>query len=92
MVHGVQVYFSDYKKAKLSLIQFYVLQEIHKLQPDKDVFRLCDESRLSMFDKVCGSDKIRKAFTQRWLVKDIEEFWYNDIEGFHKRAEKYFLY
>jgi uncharacterized protein YbbC (DUF1343 family) len=92
MVHGVQVYFSDYKKAKLSLIQFYVLQEIHKLRPDKDVFKLCDKSRLSMFDKVCGSDKIRKAFTQRWLVKDIEEFWYNDIESFHKRAEKYFLY
>jgi uncharacterized protein YbbC (DUF1343 family) len=92
MVHGVQLYFSDYKKAELSLNQFYVLQEIHKLWPDKDVFKLCDESRLSMFDKVCGSDKIRKTFTQRWLVKDIEGFWHNDIEGFHKKAKKYFLY
>ncbi len=92
MVHGVQIYFSDYKKAQLSLIQFYVLQEIHKLWPDKDVFKLCDESRLSMFDKVSGSDKIRKTFTQRWLVKDIEGYWFNDIDNFRKKAKKYFLY
>ncbi|MEN8187378.1 MAG: DUF1343 domain-containing protein [Bacteroidota bacterium] len=92
LVHGVQVHISDYKKVNLSLIQFYVLQEAHKLWPEKNVFELCDESRLSMFDKVSGSDKIRKTFTQRWLVKDIEGMWTKDIEAFRKRAEKYFLY
>ncbi len=92
LVHGVQVHITDYEKAPLSLIQFYILQESHKLWPDKNVFELCDASRLSMFDKVCGSDKIRKTFTQRWLVEDIQLMWYQDIKSFRQKAEPYFLY
>ncbi|SMO41868.1 Uncharacterized conserved protein YbbC, DUF1343 family [Saccharicrinis carchari] len=92
MVHGVQVHFTDYGKAPLSLLQFYVLQEAHKLWPAHNVFELCDPSRLLMFDKVCGSDKVRKNFTKRWLVSDIEQMWYKDIDAFKKTAEKYFLY
>ncbi len=92
MVHGVQVHFTDYSKAPLSLIQFYVLQESYKLWPTHNVFELCTESRISMFDKVCGSDKVRLAFTKRWMVEDIEKMWYKDIEGFKKKAGKYMLY
>jgi len=92
MVHGVQVHITDYEKAPLSLIQFYILQESHKLWPDKNMFEICEASRLSMFDKVCGSDKIRKTFTQRWLVKDIKAMWYQDIKSFRQKAEPYFLY
>ena len=92
LVHGVQVHFADLQKAPLSLIQFYVLQESHKLWPQHNVFELCEPSRLSMFDKVSGSDKVRKAFTRRWLVEDIEALWYQDIDGFRKRAQVYFLY
>ncbi len=92
LIHGVQVHFTDYEKAPLSLIQFYVLQEAHKLWPEKNVFELCEPARLSMFDKVSGSDRIRKEFTKRWLVEDIEELWYKDIKSFKKKAEHYFLY
>jgi len=56
MVHGVQIHILDEKKAPLSLIQFYILQEAHKLWPGKDLFRMCEPSRLEMFDKVCGTD------------------------------------
>jgi len=92
MVHGVQVHFTNYQEAPLSLIQFYILQEAHALWPDHNVFELCTESRISMFDKVCGSDKVRKVFTKNWQVADIEEMWYKDIEKFRNKAEKYFLY
>jgi len=92
MVHGVQVHFTDYKKAPLSLIQFYVLQESHKLWPQHNVFELCTKSRISMFDKVSGSDKIRLAFTKRWLVEDIENMWYKDIDAFKEKAKAYMLY
>jgi uncharacterized protein YbbC (DUF1343 family) len=92
MVNGVQVHITDYDRAPLSLIQFYVLQECHQLWPDKNVFELCDPSRLNMFDKVCGSDKIRTIFTKNWQVKDIEKMWFKDIKTYRKRAEKYFLY
>ena len=66
MVNGVQIHITDTEKASLSLIQFYILQEAHKLWPDKDVFALCDKSRLDMFDNVCGTDKVRIEFSRTY--------------------------
>jgi uncharacterized protein YbbC (DUF1343 family) len=92
MVHGVQIHITDGEKASLSLIQFYVLQEAHKLWPDKDVFTLCDKSRLDMFDKVCGTDKVRTEFSRTYLVSSILGLWTNDIPAFREKAKQYFLY
>jgi uncharacterized protein YbbC (DUF1343 family) len=92
MVHGVQIHFTDAAKAPLSLIQFYIMQEAHRLWPDKNLFEMCDPSRLSMFDKVCGTDSIRKEFSKEFMVSAIEGIWMRDIPAFRKRAEKYFLY
>lgn len=92
MLHGVQVHLTDVHKAPLSLIQFYVLQELKKMYPEKNVFELCQASRHDMFDKVCGTDKIRKTFEKRFMVEDILPLWTNDIPAFMKKAEKYFLY
>jgi len=92
IVHGVQIHFTDIQKASLSLIQFYILQEAHKLWPEKNVFTLCDKSRLDMFDKVCGTDKVRIEFSNTFSVDSIMGLWTNDIPAFRKKAEKYFLY
>ena len=92
MIHGVQVHITNYRQANLSLVQFYVLQECHKLWPDKNVFELCEPSRLDMFDKVCGSDKVRKAFSRRFLVSDISQLWMKDSEDFRKKTAKYRMY
>jgi uncharacterized protein YbbC (DUF1343 family) len=92
IVHGVQIHIIDIRIAPLSLIQFYILQEAHKLWPEKNVFELCEKSRLSMFDKVCGTDKIRIEFSKYFMVDSIKELWTKDIPSFRKRAEKYFLY
>ncbi len=91
-IQGVQVHLTDVKEATLSLIQFYVLQEAYKLSPDKNVFELCEPARLGMFDKVCGTDKIRKQFQENFLVKDIIDIWTKDEKKFAERAGKYFLY
>ncbi|MGQ1890202.1 exo-beta-N-acetylmuramidase NamZ family protein [Thermophagus sp. OGC60D27] len=91
-IEGVQVHLTDLEKAPLSLIQFYVLQEAHQLNPDKNVFELCDSTRLAMFDKVCGTDKVRIAFSKNFKVEDIIEIWTGDIKKFRKKAEKSFLY
>lgn len=92
MINGVQVHITSFELANLSFVQFYVLQECHKLWPGKNVFELCEPARLDMFDKVCGSDKVRKTFTQRFLVEDIRTIWMEDIENFKRVARKYFLY
>ncbi|MDM8002456.1 MAG: DUF1343 domain-containing protein [Bacteroidota bacterium] len=92
MVHGVQIHLTDPSKAPLTLLQFYLMQETHRLWPDKNLFTLCEQSRLSMFDKVCGTDEVRKAFTKSFLVSDIMALWTNDIPAFRTKASKYFLY
>jgi len=92
MLHGVQLHFTDVRKAQISLLQFYVMQECHKLYPNKNPFRMCDSSRLSMFDKVCGTKKIREYFTKDFQVKDIEELWTPPAKLFKEQSKKYWLY
>ena len=92
MVHGVQIHLTDASVAPLSLLQFYIMQEAHILWPEKNLFEMCEPSRLSMFDKVCGTDEVRKAFTKSFRVSDIMGLWTNDIPAFRKTATKYFLY
>ena len=92
MVHGVQIHITDPSTAPLTLLQFYIMQEAHRLWPDKNIFEMCDRSRFSMFDKVCGTDSIRLIFSKSFSVKDIEDIWTRDIASFRKVADKYFLY
>lgn len=92
MVHGVQIHLTDPSVAPLTLLQFYIMQEAHRLWPKKNLFTMCDPSRHSMFDKVCGTDEVRKAFTKSFLVSDIMDLWTNDIPAFRAKASKYFLY
>src|SRR5512133_243946 len=86
MVHGVQIHFTDIEKVPLSLLQFYLMQEAHRLWPDKNLFEMCEPSRLSMFDKVCGTDLIRKEFTKEFRVSAIEGLWTREIPAFRKKA------
>jgi len=92
LVHGVQIHLTDASIAPLSLLQFYIMQEAHRLWPDKNLFEMCDPSRLNMFDKVCGSDEVRKKFTESFRVSDIIGLWTGDIPAFRNKASKYFLY
>ncbi|MFZ2340726.1 MAG: hypothetical protein WAW07_13510 [Bacteroidales bacterium] len=45
-----------------------------------------------MFDKVCGTDKIRKEFTRTFRVESIIDLWNGPVNDFRTRAMKYFLY
>jgi len=92
LLHGVQVYITDFKKAALSEVQFYVMQELHKLYPDKNPFLLGSLKSYRMFDNVCGTDKVRIQFSNRFLFEDIRELWCKDIETFRKSSKQYWIY
>ena len=91
-LQGVQVHITDYKKAALSEIQFYIMQEVASLYPDKAVFNNADNKRFNMFDKVSGSDQIRLRFAKNNKFDDIKDYWYKDVESFKKLSKKYYLY
>jgi len=89
---GVQFYLTDYKKVRLTEIQFYVMQEMAKLYPDKKCFSDETASRYNMFDKVCGTDQIRILMSKNMQVSDILPYWRKDEAAFQKLSKKYYLY
>ena len=89
---GVQVHLLDPAKVNLMALQFRFLQAHHELYPEKNPFTLADPSRLTMFDKVVGTDRVRQLFTRRMRYEDVEGSLQKDVEGFRVRAERYFLY
>ncbi|MDR1584601.1 MAG: DUF1343 domain-containing protein [Prevotellaceae bacterium] len=91
-VQGVQVHITNYNIVGLSEVQFYVMQEIAALYPDRAVFENADRKRFAMFDKVCGSDYVRLTFAKRNRFEDIKEFWYKETGNFKKISKKYYLY
>ena len=91
-LQGVQVHLMDFEKARLSDIQFYVMEVVAELYPDKAVFDHADKGRFDMFDKVSGSDYIRLEFSKNNKFSDIRSYWMKDETSFKNRSKKYYLY
>lgn len=91
-IQGIEIYVTDSEKANLSLLQFYVMQELAKLHPDHKIFENADTKRFNMFDKVCGSKQIRTRFAKSYDVADIIDYWNKDVEQFKATSSKYYLY
>lgn len=90
LLRGVQYSFTDYPKARITETQFYVMQAVTELYPDKRAFEVVE--RYGLFDKVCGTDYVRKEFSKRYKVADIEKYWRKDEESFRALSQKYHLY
>ncbi|MBR4774540.1 MAG: DUF1343 domain-containing protein [Bacteroidales bacterium] len=89
LIHGVQFFYTDYEAAPVTLIQFYVLQALNELYPEKNPYPL---KSTRMLDIVCGTDYVRTAFGKRLKVEDIVDHWNKDTEHFRSLSEKYYLY
>ena len=57
LVKGLQYFFTDYEKARVTETQFYVMQAVAELYPNKKAFEVI--TGYGLFDKVCGTDFIR---------------------------------
>ncbi len=91
LIHGVQFHYTDYEAATVSLTQFYVMQALHRLYPGRNPFEMA-QSRMGMFDKVCGTDYVRKTFSKRLEVEDIIDYWNKDVSDFKSLSKRYYLY
>ena len=89
LLHGVQFTFTDYEACPVSLVQFYVLQAVNELYPEKNPYPL---KKTSMLDKVCGTDYVRSAFGKQLKVADIVDYWNKDVEAFKRLSQLYYLY
>ncbi len=90
-LHGVQIHFSDYTQAHLMKLQFWFMQVHKEMYPDKNVFEM-GKNRWSMFEKVTGTDQIRKLFSKNYKVSDIEAYLSKDVSSFKEKSSNYYLY
>ena len=90
LVAGVQFFFTDYEKARLTELQFHVMQALAELYPDKKAFDVA--TGVGLFDKVCGTDYVRQEFVKRYNFADIKEYLRKDEKSFRALAQKYHLY
>ncbi len=89
---GVQIHIIDNAKINLTNIQLYAIESLIKLYPGKNPFTMADSDRNAMFDKVAGTDDVRKKLTDGVAASAIIASWQNNITEFMKVRKKYLLY
>ncbi|GMU21460.1 MAG: hypothetical protein AMXMBFR13_15530 [Phycisphaerae bacterium] len=86
---GVQIHLTDPRRVDLTGIQFHVMDAVQKLYPGQKLF---GKKRDDMFDKVCGTDQIRKMFLDKRPAGEIVTFWNSGREAFLAKRAKYLIY
>ena len=87
---GVQIHITDRDTVDLTGIQFHIMEVVRKLYPDVDLFGV--KGRANMFDKVCGTDRVREMLQQGQSAAEIIRFWNSDRDDYLKMRSKYLIY
>ncbi|MCC6231249.1 MAG: DUF1343 domain-containing protein [Verrucomicrobiales bacterium] len=92
-VRGVRLEFTRPDTAPLVAINLYALEAIKKTS-GRDLFRQAVSRGKSwtMFDKVAGSDSLRRQLQAGRSAKDIVRSWRTDEVAFRERRQPYLLY
>jgi uncharacterized protein YbbC (DUF1343 family) len=88
-VHGAQIHLINPRDVPLTAIQFHVMDVVRRMHSDQPQF---GAKRDNMFDKVCGTDEIRKMFETGKPVGDVLAHWNEGVDAFRQAREKYLLY
>ena len=93
VLNGVEMYVTDFGVARLTEVQWYVMQELHRLYPTHEIFGKTDKkTRYQMFDKVCGSGQFRAIFSKDYKFADIKDLWRKDAADWKEMSKKYYMY
>lgn len=86
---GVQIYLTDRRAVELTAVQFHVIDAVRKLDAKAAFF---GEKRDAMFDKVCGTDEMRKLLSNNAPLDIVLDAWRDGVDEFRAKREKYLLY
>lgn len=90
LIQGVQFFFTDYAEARITETQFHVMQAIVELYPDKKPFEII--KGYGLFDKVCGTDYVRKEIQKQYKASDVIGYWRKDEDAFRSLSQRYHIY
>lgn len=93
VVGGVQLHFTDPRRAPLTAVNFYALEALRETA-GLDLFAEAVKNKKSfaMFDKVNGSDAIRIALQEGRPAREIVASWKPVEDGFRLKRKKYLIY
>lgn len=86
---GVQLHITDPKTVELARLNFELMDAARRLKPSLNFF---PRGREEMFDKVCGTDSVRRMFQAGKSSAEIWKAWNADSETFRARRQPYLLY
>ncbi len=88
LCNGVQIHLTDPEQADLTTIQFHVMQ----IARDNFDVELFNGKRDAMFDKVCGTSRMRELFQAGASIDKIFGCWNKGLDEFAQQARPYLLY
>lgn len=90
---GVHIMITDERAVpELTSLALHVFDAVKKLYPDRNVFSQAKGEQTDMFDKVNGSDRIRKELIRGTPVSTITASWKEELEFFRQKRNKYLIY
>ena len=92
-MQGVSLKFYDPARAPLVAINFFLLDGI-RMASGRDLFAEATKRKkdFQMFDKVCGTDQIRRQLRDGKFAAQIVASWKASEEEFRRKRQKYLLY
>jgi len=92
-VHGIRFRFTDPVRAPLFPLNFYILDAARAVG-HKDLYAQARERGVSFafFDKLVGTDQVRKALAQGWSTERLLQQWEPELKRFRKKRRIYLLY
>lgn len=94
-VKGVEVFVNEPEAAQLTLVQFYVMQELHDMYASQSPLTptTANKNNLKMFDNVVGTKQIRQVLiNNNYKVSPILSIWNKDSQQFSEKKQRYHLY
>jgi len=93
IVGGVEIFFTDPRRAPLTAVNFYALEALKKVA-GRDLFAeaVKNGKSFAMFDKVNGTDATRKALQAGTPASEIVASWKPGEEAFQRKRKAYLMY
>ena len=91
-IEGVQVYITDYKAARLTEVQWHIVDALSKLYPAHKLFAPAKGKSFTMFDYANGTRQVRTLLQRGATMDELQQLWRKDEEKFRQTSRQFYLY
>ncbi len=92
-VRGTRILIKDLVRAPLTALNFYLFEAVREVA-GRDLIQIASKTRpdrIRFFEKIVGSDNVRKSLSRQVPVSDLLKHWEKDLKQFEKVRQKYLI-